>query len=148
MGEFRMYLEGTCRFTAHALVMLANTERSLTNGSGLSHAPRQQLVQDMIDTCAYKTCAYNTIIAKKVTKTERSCQSTGRKYKKFQTVRHQNRSLCTQKQPCPSHTTDPVYESHLRGAVEPALDVGVHGAVFKAGGAKVNDLDLPSLALE
>ena len=77
MGEFRMYLEGTCRFTARALVMLANTERSLTHGSGLSHAPRQQLVQDMIDTCAYKTCAYKTIIAKKVTKTEQSCQSTG-----------------------------------------------------------------------
>ena len=39
-------------------------------------------------------------------------------------------------------------EAHLRGAVKSALNVGIHGAVLKAGRPKVNDLDLPRLALQ
>lgn len=33
--------------------------------------------------------------------------------------------------------------SHLRRPVEARLDVGVHGAILKAGAAKVYDLDVP-----
>ena len=40
-------------------------------------------------------------------------------------------------------------KSHLWGAVKTALDVGVHGAVLKAGRAKIDDFDIPRLhALE
>ena len=39
--------------------------------------------------------------------------------------------------------------THLRGSVEAALYVGVHGLVLEAGGAKVDDLDVPGIqALE
>ena len=38
--------------------------------------------------------------------------------------------------------------SHLRRAVEAALNVGVHGAVLETGRAKIDDLDLACLPLE
>lgn len=32
-------------------------------------------------------------------------------------------------------------EDYLRGAVVPALDIGVNGLIFEAAGAEVDDLD-------
>ena len=49
---------------------------------------------------------------------------------------------------CISSTKDDAVEAHLRGAVEAALNVGVHCAILEAGRTKVNNLDLARLPLE